>query len=259
MPEEARNSFLHVLAGGNLVCENQFSFSYRPIGCHMLLYTLAGSGRLGFAETYTALEKQCLLLFDCSQRFSIQSTDLPWAFLIFFVTGNHLGLFGGQLGAKKAPQFFLPDYSPLHKSLRQLLGISTDVRMSQFLQMQQLLNDIFTSLYLSECQKESENMAGLPSYLIELKDYFDHHYKEEFSLEECQEHFQINKYRICREFAKHFGEPPLRYRNLRRLEAAKEMLLATELNIHEISSSIGFENVNHFINLEFPTLFGNYI
>ena len=33
------------------------------------------------------------------------------------------------------------------------------------------------------------------------------------------------------------------------IEKAKEMLLNTDLTVHEISSKTGFENVNHFINL----------
>lgn len=46
-----------------------------------------------------------------------------------------------------------------------------------------------------------------------------------------------------------FGSPPVRYLNLRRLEAATHLLLTTDRRIHEISFDVGFENTNHFINL----------
>ena len=33
------------------------------------------------------------------------------------------------------------------------------------------------------------------------------------------------------------------------MEAAKKMLLTTDNTVHEISSKVGYDNVNHFINL----------
>lgn len=244
------DAFLHLLAGGRQSINMPFSFSFLPLECHMLLYTESGSGKLSYASVSTALKKQHLLFFDCRQRFSIQSGSLPWQFKLFFVAGKHLSIYGTQLETTKAPCFFLEGYSPVHRQLARLLGIETSVGLNQLVQMNQLLTDIFSSLYFStypNCQ--TSQIASAPAYLIELKDYFDHHYKKSFSLDACQEHYKISKYRICREFSKYFGEPPLHYRNQKRLEAAKELLLTTELNVHEISSMVGFENVNHFINL----------
>ena len=244
------DSFLHLLAGGRPSINSPFSFSFLPLECHMLLYTESGSGKLSYAGVSTALKKQHLLLFDCRQHFSIQSDSLSWQFKIFFLAGKHLSIYGTQLETLKAPCFFLEDYSPVHRQLARLLAIETTIRLNQLVQMNQLLTDVFSSLYLSAYQDcQTSQIAGAPAYLIELKDYFDHHYKKSFSLDACQEHYKISKYRICREFSKYFGEPPLHYRNQKRLEAAKELLLTTELNVHEISSMVGFENVNHFIKL----------
>ena len=82
-----------------------------------------------------------------------------------------------------------------------------------------------------------------------MKDTFDHHYADPFSLDIYQDRYHISKYRLCREFSAQFGEPPLRYLNEKRLETAKKMLLTSDLNVQTISSLVGFDNVNHFINL----------
>lgn len=247
--ETERCAFLHLLAAGNLFCENLFSFSFAPMDCCMLLYTQEGSGTLAYSGASVSLTENHLLFFDCSQRFSLQGALLPWSFKIFFLSGDRLKLFSELLSAKNAPCFLLPDFSPLRKSLSQLIGISLSVTMPQFLLMQQLLDQVCTTLYLSLHPLEQKRRPDIPSYLIEMKDTFDHHYKEEFSLGASQERFQISKYRLCREFTAYFGEPPLHYLNRRRIEAAKELLLTTELSVHMISSLVGFENVNHFINL----------
>ncbi|MDY2813408.1 MAG: AraC family transcriptional regulator [Dorea sp.] len=91
--------------------------------------------------------------------------------------------------------------------------------------------------------------TSLPGYLIELKDYLEHHYSEEFSLGEWEERLHINRYRLCREFSAAFQVPPLRYLTRKRIEESKKMLLTTDWTIHEISSKVGYDNVNHFINL----------
>lgn len=254
--EAEQSAFLHLLAAGNLFCENLFSFSYTPMNCYMLLFTQEGSGTLSYSGTSVSLTKKHLLFFDCSRHFSLQSTLLPWSFKIFFLAGERLELFSKLLHAKNAPCFLLSDFSPLHKCFHQLIGLGPVLTMPQFLLMQQLLNQICTALYLAghpalsaSSTETAPALTDLPSYLIEMKDTFDHHYQEEFSLSASQERFSVNKYRLCREFAEVYGEPPLHYLNRRRMEAAKEMLLTTDLSIHVISSLVGFENVSHFINL----------
>lgn len=249
LPEAKQDAFLRLLAGGNQLFTMPFSFSFHPLACHMLLYTETGSGQLSYAGVSVPLKEQRLLFFDCGQRFTLQSASLPWRFKIFFLGGAPLPVYSEQLKAKQASCFSLEEYSPIRKYLTQLLGIETNAGLYELIQMNQLFTDIFSSLYLGAFSGHTKQTADIPAYLIELKDFFDHHYKETFTLDSCQEHYNISKYRICREFSKYFGEPPLRYRNLKRLEAAKELLLTTEMNVHEISSIVGFENVNHFINL----------
>lgn len=244
-----QSSFLHLLASGNLFCENLFSFSFRSMNCCMLLYTTIGSGTLSFQNTSVSLTEKHLLIFDCNQRFSLQGALLPWSFKIFFFSGDRLELYKELLQLKNGPCFQLPEFSPLHHSINQLIRIDSSVSMSQFLLMQQLLEQICTTLYVTEHPLSQERRFSIPVYLIEMKDIFDHHYADEFSLPVYQERYKISKFRLCREFATYFGEPPLHYLNHRRIEAAKEMLLTTDLNVHMISSLVGIENVNHFINL----------
>ncbi len=61
--------------------------------------------------------------------------------------------------------------------------------------------------------------------------------------------YGISRYRLCREYIAAFSISPLKDFNLVRIEEAKKLLLNTNLQVQEISSRIGYENVNHFIRL----------
>ena len=237
-----------LLAGGHVFCDSLLSFSFAPLNCYFLLYTKEGSGKLHCGMKTQTLSAGALYFFDCSQQFSISAALLPWDFQIYFFTGAPAAFFGEKLSARSAPHCVLPHYAPILNYMRQMLTLPPVLDESWAVHVQNLLNNLLTYLYLSLNKLENEYPVSIPPWLLKLKAQLDTYYDRPFSLDECQEQFQINKYRICREFSAYFGEPPLRYLNHKRVELAKEMLLSTDLNVHEISSMTGYDNVNHFIN-----------
>ncbi len=74
-------------------------------------------------------------------------------------------------------------------------------------------------------------------------------YQEPYSLDELALEYGVNKYRLCREFAKYYEYTPIQYLNKVRIEKAKELLLSTDEKIVDISQMVGIENTNHFIRL----------
>ena len=109
-------------------------------------------------------------------------------------------------------------------------------------------NDILTELCVF-IENSSKKMDCVPSYLLSVKNQMDKNYAEPLSLDDLEATYRISRYRICREFSFHFGESPMRYLNSRRIDAAKRLLLTTDLSVHEVGSQVGIENTNHFINL----------
>ena len=89
----------------------------------------------------------------------------------------------------------------------------------------------------------------IPEYMSEMKALFDHSYTNNYTLAELEEHFGISKYRLCREFTHYYHISPLQYLNRRRIEVSKDLLLSSNMPIHEVGSLVGIDNTNHFINL----------
>ena len=243
-------SFLHLLGGGNLNALSPFSFHFSPVKCCLLLYTDSGVGRIttGNGTEYSVTDQQVLFL-DCDQSFSLQTVVLPWSFKLFFVGGEQLSSYIKICHARNCHIFTLTSISPALHSIRSLLAVPQVADCASLLFMNQKLTEILSLLTLSCYPAIEKPQANVPWYLIEMKDFLDNHFNRNFSLSHFEELYKINRYRLCREFSAHYELAPLQYLTHRRIEEAKKILLTTDLSIHEISSMIGYENTNHFINL----------
>ncbi|WP_455717765.1 helix-turn-helix domain-containing protein [Anaerosporobacter sp.] len=110
------------------------------------------------------------------------------------------------------------------------------------------LTEILTEICIFEKNQDNPD-DSIPKYIKKSKAILDSQITKSFSLDELAEELQVNKYRLCREFSKYYKMPPLRYLNHKKMEKAKELLFGTNLTITEISTKLGIENVNHFIQL----------
>ena len=244
------SGFLHLLGGGNLNADSPFAFQFSPMKCGMLLYTDTGVGRITTAGgTEFSVADNQLLFLNCDQSFTLQSIVLPWNFKLFFIDGGSLSTFLEICRRQKPGCFQVSSVSPVLHDIRSLLSVSPVPAISEQLFMHRTLTEIL-SIVCSSCYPEpSPERKKASWYLIEMKDFLDNHYRQDFSLKYFEDTFRINRYRLCREFSACFGLPPLQYLTRRRLEEAKKILLTTDFSIHEVSSMIGYENTNHFINL----------
>ncbi len=252
LPDETLSvsDFLHLLGGGNLNADSPFTFHFSPMKCGLLLYTDSGVGRIttsGGTE-YSVADNQ-LLFLNCDQTFTLQSIVLPWNFKLFFIDGDSLSVFLSIMRAQKSNCFHLTPVSPVLHDLRSLLSVRWEPDISDLLFMHRNLTEILSLLCSSCYPAATTGVSSAAWYLIEMKDFLDNHYQKEFSLKQFEETFKINRYRLCREFSASYGLPPLQYLTRKRLEEAKKILLTTDFSIHEVSSMIGYENTNHFINL----------
>ena len=252
LSEETADCLPTVLCGGTIEFPSIYKLSCDPMDCHMLLYTRTGSGNLFWSKKKYSLTEGTFLYMDCALApFIIEAAQSPWRISIFLVRGSLLATldslvpFDGLL-----LHTFLPSltHSPVLSGMERLLSGSTVANLRNKLTDASLLQEIITDLFIDAWKLETPEDKCAP-YLSELKQYLNTHYTEPLRLDDLEKRYHISKYRICHEFSKVFGSPPVRYLNLRRLEAAKHLLLTTDRRIHELSLDVGFENTNHFINL----------
>ena len=241
--------FLYLLGGGSIHADTPLSFRFSSMDCHLLLLTSTGSGRITTSgRREISADDRNFICFDCNQNFSLQSVVLPWNFKIFFISGNTLSAYSALLG-KSSGSFSLSQTSSVTRCVQSLLSIPEDPDAKELLLMHQNLTSILAGFCCSCCSSRETQQPEAPWYLTEIRDFLDNHYREEFSLKYFEDTLRMSRYRLCREFSSFYGIPPLRYLTEKRLAEAKKILLTTDHSIHEVSSMIGYENTNHFINI----------
>ncbi len=243
------DDYLHLLAGGAIHIEFPLSVSFSPLPHYLMLYTTRGAGSIGCNGHTISVDEGQLLLLDLRRPFSLKSRILPWECKLFFLDGRDISLF--TLRPQSCPEyglFTVPKYSSVPHCLDALLSISTCPTFPELILMHRNLTELLSALVLARMPAPIRTEA-VSDYLMEMQDYLEHHYFEEISLALFEERFHISRYRLCREFSAAFGKSPLNYLICSRMAAAKKMLLTTDQTVHEISSSVGYENTTHFIRL----------
>lgn len=241
--------FLHLLAGGSVHIEFPLAVSFHPMKCFLCIYTDRGGASIRQNETSISLTEKQMTVLDCRRPFSLQSFMLPWEFKLFFFDGDTISIYDSVLSDSSPSVFSIAEHSAIPGALCSLLSLSTKAELYDCIEMHRCLTEILSILSLTSLPPTRCDAPSTAGYLLEMRDYLEHHYAESFSLSQWEEHFQINKYRLCREFSAAFQLPPLKYLTRIRMEEGKKMLLTTNWTVHEISSKVGYDNVNHFINL----------
>lgn len=238
-----------ILSAGSIEISSELTLSYQPLDCRMLLYTKEGGGSLHIHGEDHRLQAGSLLYLDCSSAsFSLQTGHLPWRYLVFFLRGNFFPVYE-SLVPFNAFLLTQPDpHASILRNVQQLFAGSTDGDLRNKLRDASLITAIMTELFSGILPARQEEEDHAP-YLLELRHYLDHFYRQPLRLDELEVRYHMSKYYICRNFSATFGIPPLKYVNKKRLEAAVNLLFSTDKKIHEIALAVGYESTNHFINL----------
>ena len=144
--------------------------------------------------------------------------------------------------------FYRETAFPLIISLQRIHAFSSIDTAEKALIASKWLTDILTEICVVTMSSDTREEHA-PAYIIELKQLLDNSYEMNFSLTDFEKRFGISKYRLCREFSQYYKQPPIHYLNAKRIEAAKNLLLTTDMPVHEVGSAVGIDNTNHFISL----------
>lgn len=89
----------------------------------------------------------------------------------------------------------------------------------------------------------------LSKTIFDIQCYITKNFNKEISLDELSYKFKISKYHLSRSFKEVSGYNLKDYIILNRLIIAKEILCHTSHSITDISTEVGYNNVNHFIRI----------
>ncbi len=226
-----------------------FSFTFLANDFFILIHTTEGCGKVLIEKECYTLSANTLLLLNCKNHASnLKITTEPWNFRLFLISGGNFSAYFDFLPNQNGLLLPLPEYGQTALNIEQLFNSTSTSSSLYQLYQSNLINSILTDCILTK-KLEEENTDTLPPYLIKTKQLFDEAFHIKYSLTELATELNINKYRLCREFNSAFGMSPIQYLNYHRIQIATQLLLTTDLKIHEVGSRVGIDNTNHFISL----------
>lgn len=242
----------YLLSRRDVSVTSPFSYEAANLDAFCLIYTTKGAGKL-FCESSSHinaaydLTKGTLALINCRKNHKLLCQHNIWEYTICFVSPQITDCYFEMLQKLGECVFKLSSLPDVLNIWEQLLKLDNDDEIHGILRSHKLIS-LFTQLYVSRTL-EINGSYHVPSYISDMKKCFDNEYEEAYSLDELAVKYNVNKFRLCREFSKYYKDTPLQYLNHVRLEKAKELLLNSDEKIGVIGQIVGIENTNHFIKL----------
>ncbi|MDE6984326.1 MAG: helix-turn-helix transcriptional regulator [Lachnospiraceae bacterium] len=229
-------------------------FSYEAVGLDALciVHTTKGAGKL-FCENANGINagydlvKGTLAIIDCRKKHKLVCQHNIWEYTICFVSTGVLDYYYQKIHSMGEFIYRLEKYSDVRTAWELILKNTVDDEIHGILRAREIVS-LFTQLYLARAIEQTGSYH-VPSYIADIHHRFVTAYAEPYSLDELAGRYNINKFRLCREFAKYYEYTPMQYLNKVRIDRAKELLLTTDEKIVDISQMVGIENTNHFIRL----------
>lgn len=235
-----------IVAWGEVNSTYPFSYNIKRQYTYCIFKTLNGNGTVSIGDSKYILSPGSVYFFSCDKTMNIKIQSSQWSYIVLYLEGPSLPCFFSHFHSLY--DYCLPDgmNAQLNRPINNLVSYLKNYNFNEFV-TNKLLVDLLTNMVSNYALTQDDSKRCL--YLEEAKKIYDEEYAKRIDLESMSIRLGINKFRLCREFKSVYGYSPLQYLNLRRLNAAEDLLLGTDLKIHEISDQVGFENTTHFINL----------
>lgn len=223
-----------------------YRYTQTPFEGFALLYTESGQGMVSHARDSSSLNTGQLIWLPCASGFSIHAVSSHWNHFLLYFNGRESEYFHNCFIKARADKqgFFLSPNSRFSNILHSLENRG-ETTFSNPLEQLFLSTSLLTEA-LSHLQ-ENEGSRNCPSYLLEIRRVLDEEYQYPYSLDLLEQRFHVNKFRISREFSHFFRQSPIAYLTARRIQAAKDLLVSTPLQIQEISQNVGYSSPTLFI------------
>ena len=243
----ASDGMVHLLASGDISFAYSCSYTFSFIPCYHFFYIYEGNLTVTSDGSESSYPKNTAALFEAGSEITY-TTNGKCRFYEAFILGAPLNLYHEFLPESISYRKESAGASVLWSHLSLINKLQGELSSTDLFRVSKWFNDILTELCVF-IENSSKKRDRVPSYLLSIKNQMDTGYAEPLSLDDLETTYRISRYRICREFSLHYGESPMHYLNSRRIDAAKKLLLTTDLSVHEVGSQVGIENTNHFINL----------
>jgi YesN/AraC family two-component response regulator len=256
-------------SAGNLINNGGFLHGDRCLDTFVLL--VGNAGKLHIVQNnkeHTLCKDQFMILFPGYRHFGYKKSEeqLKYYWCHFYIKPEQYQIIQdniptepltGTLSSHDSEYIsLLPEYGDclhperVHLQFRHLIDNSrTQPRLASMLDfsISLLVLEILHMYALSAEQKRSaQRMSALSSSVI---DYVNHNYTSNISVAQLANKMGYNANYLSTTFKKKTGYSLLHYINIKRINAAKDLLLNSSNSIKFIADQVGFSDEKHFMKL----------
>ncbi|MGL6175319.1 MAG: helix-turn-helix domain-containing protein [Cellulosilyticaceae bacterium] len=214
---------------------------------YILIYCIDGQGWLGASTpTYTVNKGDIVLVKPHTIHTYGACPSSPWSILWIHFTGSNAHALTNHFRLQD-PYFitsigYQPQLIESFHHLIQTFSIELDswLMLKSTTYLQHILCEIITLEKLS--YKQQSHFKDIRQVISFMKNNLS----KKLSLEDFASIAKLSKYHFSRKFKDYTGHTPLEYFNSLKIKSACDLLQTTDLNINEISQSLGFSTPYYF-------------
>ncbi len=208
-------------------------------------YTLSGSGHIRIGDQLYSLKAghAFLVWIPSDHHYYFPADSNQWEFLYIILSVNSYSIYE-ELVASLGPIISFPAESSVVQVLRNIFEMARRQQIQDGYIASALSYQFLTELSRSAVYPPTSQK--FPAGVQRALDHIELHYETIGNLDEVAEVAQMSKYHFLREFRRYTGITPIEYLNKLRIEKAVNLLRTTNMNLQDISRSVGYANGNYF-------------
>ena len=244
--------FYYITRCGHYFCTSDYDFrddcDIAQLPSHRnstVYYVISGSVYIENASTYATVLPGQIALIDCTlpHRFhALEKSETLWMHIEGCNTKEYFGFIRSMYADRLA---FTPP-SPLNTKttmLQLINGFRLPVHMSEG-EQSQLIHRLLCELIVLRQEQHIDNRDDSISQVV---DFITEHLFEDLSVNDIARSVNLSPSHLSRLFKMRTGFSPHEFITLRRIDAAKELLLTTPLSVKQIAFRVGYHSESNFI------------
>ena len=210
----------------------------------LILYTLAGTGRVEYGGQTAALHVGDGVLIDCRKPHYYEAAE-DWEVAAFHFQGPLAEHYGKEYEKMGQLVFHEESTGRFVRYLEQVLEIYDSPQLYRDLRASHAIDGMLLYLVV-QASNVAIQKQDVPRFVQQAMKHMEEHFAQPISLDSLAELTQTNKFHLAKEFKHYIGFSPNDYLIWIRINQAKLLLKTTTLPAVKITHSVGIHDINNF-------------
>ncbi len=224
-----------------------FSFQNTNSDTFDMLFITKGEAALNKKDKTYILKENFLLLSKSKYKLNLQNTNIQECEIIHLHFSGSLPKCFLDLLCKTNDLYLINDYTDFYSFLDKLKLYSVNSDEMNIIETNEVFSEFFTKLYRIHRISDESQPIGAPKWLLSSIKNIHSHPEINTDAKKIAKEYDISEPSVYRAFIEFCKTSPCAYLNNVRINKAKDLLINTNLQVKYISSLLGYNSANNFI------------